>query len=176
MLILGYKFTETVTIKNLCKQIKAAEKNINSLIVPPALFEKIFKHNYLKQAYSSTKIEYSLISYNNAQKVLYNKKAINEQQQEILNVADSHLMIEQNLGGKLSDNLIINIHKQISHKLKGSLTEPDYRPGKYRNIQNYLGDPFGARISYTFPDPKEVAKLMKKLNHFINAEKKLAYI
>jgi Fic family protein len=57
--------------------------------------------------------------------------------------------------------------------LKGSLTEPNYRPGQYRTIQNYLGNPFSDNISYTFPAPKEVQKLMQKLNHFINTGKEL---
>src|SRR3989339_290004 len=173
MKILGFQFIENQKIKDLCGKIKKEEKKINFLNIPPALFEKIFKSNYLKQAYSSTKIEYSLISYNNAQKILNYKKALNEEEREILNVANSHLAIQQNLQKRLSDNFIINIHKQISYKLKGSLTEPNYRPGQYRNIQNYLGDPFSNNISYTFPNPKEVPILMKKLNCFININKKL---
>ena len=168
MIILNYELTETPKIKALLSQIKKQEKQLNALSITHELFQEIFKHNYLRQAYSSTKIEYSLIDYNSAQKVLYSKKAKNEEEREILNVANAHMAISKYLKKRLSDDLIIDVHSQISEGLKGSLTEPDYRAGRYRNIKNYLGDPFTDQISYTFPEPKEVPKLMKKLNYFTN--------
>lgn len=173
MIILNYEFTETPKIKALLLQIKRQEKQLNALSITHELFQKIFKHNYLRQAYSSTKIEYSLIDYNSAQKVLYSKKAKNEKEREILNVANAHMAISKYLEKRLSDNLIIDIHEQISEGLKGSLTEPDYRAGRYRNIKNYLGDPFTDQISYAFPEPKEVTKLMKRLNDFVNKNKSI---
>lgn len=173
MIILNYAFTETPKIKALLSQIKKQEKRLNTLSVTHELFQEIFKHNYLRQAYSSTKIEYSLIDYNSAQKVLYSKKARNEEEREILNVANAHMAVSKYLKKPLSNDLIINIHEQISEGLKGSLTEPNYRAGRYRNIKNYLGDPFTDQISYTFPGPKEVPKLMKKLNDFINKNKSI---
>lgn len=168
MVILGYRFSSNSKIEALIGQIKKQEKALKALLISQELFQKIFKRNYLQQAYSSTKIEYSLIDYNTSQKVLSRRKARNEQEREILNVANAHLAAVSNLKSKISDTFIIDIHRQISAELKGSLTEPDYRAGQYRNIQNYLGDPFSDRTSYTFPDPKEVPKLMKNLNGFIN--------
>jgi Fic family protein len=171
MKILNYQFSVTPQIKGLFKQIKEQEKKLKTLSIPAKMLQKIFKHNYLQQAYSSTKIEYSLIHYNTAQKVLYRKSARNEEEREVLNAANAHLAVQSHLEKSLSDDWIIDTHRQISEGLKGSLTEPDYRPGKYRKVQNYLGDPFSDRISYTFPDPKEVPVLMQGLNHFMNSEK-----
>lgn len=168
MVILGYRFSSNPKIEALMTEIKEEEKKLKALSIPRELFQKIFKHNHLQEAYSSTKIEYSLIDYNRAQKVLYCKKARNEEEQEILNVANAHLAAPSHLKSSISDDFIIDIHRQVSNDLKGSLTEPNYRAGQYRNIQNYLGDPFSDRITYTFPDPKKVPKLMEALNDFVN--------
>lgn len=173
MQILAYQFSLSTQIKSLLEQIKRQEKALKTLSVSAEMFQKIFRHNYLQQAYSSTKIEYSLISYNTAQKVLYRKKARTEEEREVLNVANTHLAVLSHLKVLFSDDFIIDLHRQISEGLKGSLTEPDYRPGQYRQVQNYLGDPFSDRISYTFPDPKEVPTLMTALNDFMNTEKEL---
>ncbi len=173
MKISGYQFSVSPKVEALLAQIKRQEKQLKDISVSPGLFEKMFRHNYLQQAYSSTKIEYSLITYNEAQKVLHRKKARNEEEREILNVANAHLAMSTDLEKLVSDDLIIDVHRQISEGLKGSMTEPDYRAGHYRDIQNYLGDPFSNQITYTFPDPKEVPKLMRALNRFVNADKKL---
>lgn len=171
MTILGYQFSVNPKIESLLAQIKRQEKQLKGISISPQMFEKMFRRNYLEQAYSSTKIEYSLITYNAAQKVIQRKKAKNEREQEVLNVANAHLALGRDLEKTVSDSFIINVHRQISEGLKGSMTEPDYRAGRYRDIQNYLGDPFSNRITYTFPDPREVPKLMKKLNRFVNGAK-----
>ncbi len=173
MLILGYQFSSTPKIESLLLQIEKQEEKLKALSISPELFQKIFKHNYLQQAYSSTKIEYSLINYNTAQKVLLRKKAKNEEEREILNAANAHLGVLSHLEEPISDDWIIGVHRQISENLKGSWTEPDYRAGQYRDIQNYLGDPFSNRVTYTFPDPKEVPKLMRALNRFVNGKTNL---
>lgn len=171
MTILGYQFSINSKIESLLARIKRQEKQLKGISISPQMFEKMFRHNYLQQAYSSTKIEYSLITYNAAQKVIQRKKAKNEREREVLNVANAHLALGRNLEKNVFDSLIIEVHRQISEGLKGSMTEPDYRAGRYRDIQNYLGDPFSNRITYTFPDPKEVPKLMRKLNRFVNNAK-----
>ncbi|MFA6435905.1 MAG: Fic family protein [Candidatus Gracilibacteria bacterium] len=171
MVIQGYQFSVNSILEKLLVRIRSQEKQLNALSISPELFQKMFKRNYLRQAYSSTKIEYSLIGFNAAQKVLNLKKAQNEEGREILNVANTHLAMARHLNDRISDDLIISIHRQISEGLKGSLTEPNYRPGSYRTIQNYLGDPFSDRISYTFPDPKKVPKLMQRLSHFTNEKR-----
>lgn len=173
MLILSYQCSSNSKIESLLAQIKKQEKKLKALSISPELFQKIFKHNYLQQAYSSTKIEYSLINYNTAQKVLFQKKAKNEQEREVLNAANAHLAILSHLNEPISDDFIIDAHRRISENLKGSWTEPDYRAGQYRDIQNYLGDPFSNHINYTFPDPKEVPGLMGKLNRFVNSKRSL---
>lgn len=173
MKILTYEFSENNKIRALISQIKKREEKLKGLPVSTELFTQIFRHNYLKQAYSSTKIEYSLINFSTAKKVVYAKKAKNEEQQEVLNVANAHLKVSADLKKRVSDNFIIDVHRQISKDLKGSMTEPDYKAGRYRNVQNYLGDPFSNTVTYTFPGPKEVPKLMKSLNHFINKTTKL---
>jgi len=170
MIIQGYQFSIHPPLKELLAQIRSQKKRLNALFISPEIFQKMFKRNYLRQAYSSTKIEYSLIGFNTAQKVLNLKKAQNEEGQEVLNVANTHLAMAWHLNESISNDLIISIHQQISDGLKGSLTEPDYRPGHYRTIQNYLGDPFSDRISYTFPDPKKVPKLMQQLCRFANTK------
>lgn len=170
MLILGYQYVPTSKIELLLLQIKAQEEKLKAFSVSAELFQKIFKHNYLQQAYSSTKIEYSLIKYTTAQKVLSRKKAKNEQEREVLNAANAHLAISPQLATPISDEFVIEVHRQISENLKGSWTEPDYQSGDYRTIQNYLGDPFSDQISFTFPDPKEVPQLMSKLNQLVNQE------
>lgn len=172
MLILGYQFSSNPKIDALVDQIKKQEKRLNALSVSEELFQKIFRHNHLREAYSSTKIEYSLIDYSTAQKVLYGRKARNEQEREILNIANAHLAVASHLKDPISDSLVIDIHSQISKGLKGSLTEPDYRAGQYRNVQNYLGDPFSDHLTYTFPDPKKVPKLMRDLINFTNRNSK----
>jgi Fic family protein len=173
MLILDYQFSDNSKIKALLSEVKRQEKEIKSVSIPPKLFQKIFKRNYLNQAYSSTRIEYSIVSYNAAQKVIFAKKAHSEIEREVLNIANAHLAISSELRNPVTDKFIIGVHTKISDGLKGSLREPSYGSGKYRKIQNYLGELFSDRITYTFPDPKDVPKLMKKLNGFVNANKEL---
>lgn len=170
MVILSYQFLPTLKIEVLMAQIREQEKRLKTLSISHELFQKIFKHNYLQQAYSSTKIEYSLIGYNAAQKVLYGKKARNEGEQEILNVANAHLATMSHLESLISDDFIVDVHLRVSENLIGSLIEPDYRAGRHRNIQNYLGDPFSDHVTFTFPDPKKVPKLMSALITFVNSD------
>ncbi|MFA4815300.1 MAG: Fic family protein [Candidatus Gracilibacteria bacterium] len=173
MLLLGYQFSLNSRIESLLVQIKEQERKLGALSISAEFFQKIFRHNYLQQAYSSTKIEYSLINYNTAQKVLFHKKAKNEQEGEVLNAANAHLAVLSHLKEPISNDLIIEVHRQISENLKGSWTEPDYRAGRYRTIQNYLGDPFSDHISFTFPGPREVPSLMRELNQFANGRTKI---
>jgi Fic family protein len=172
MFILDYQFTIDKTIESLLQKVKQQEESLNGLSISPELFQKIFKHNYLQQAYSSTKIEYSLISYNTAQKVLGRKEAKNEQEREVLNLANTHLSLSKNLERNLSDLFIVNVHEKMSEGLEGSMNEPAYEAGQYRKVQNYLGNPFSEQMSYTFPPPVEVPKLMKKLNSFMSKARK----
>ena len=119
------------------------------------------------------KIEYSMINFNTAEKVVYAKKACNEEQQEVLNVVNAHLKVSMELKRRISDAFVIDVHRQISEKLKGSVTEPNYQAGRYRSVRNYIGDPFTDTVTYTFPGPKEVPKLMRSLHRFINSRTKL---
>ncbi len=66
----------------------------------------------------------------------------------------------------ITESLIKKIHKELVKGVRGGSA----RPGRYRNIQNYIGNAVTKEIIYIPPKPKEVPALMKDFVDWINTE------
>lgn len=73
--------------------------------------------------------------------------------------------------GDLNLNLINESHKTLIAGTRGS----DKKPGKYKDVQNFLGTPGGSIFQASFipPPPEKIGQLMSELETFIRQKDKL---
>ena len=69
----------------------------------------------------------------------------------------------------ITESLIKNIHKELVKGVRGNSAQP----GKYRKIQNYIGNAVTKQIIYIPPKPQEVPSMMKNFVQWINTESKI---
>ena len=180
------QFTVTRPMLNHLMEIEQAKGFLKATHLSPQWIRKMSQKSFFLEAHHSTHIEGTQLTFEQSKRVLTGKPisgANKEDIKEVQNYKDAFELIDflsenskkdkqtVNKSIKLkepqiTESLIKQIHKELVKGVRGGSA----RPGRYRNIQNYIGNAVTKEIIYIPPKPKEVPALMKNFVEWINAE------
>jgi len=135
----------------------------------------IFVAMYVKkEALLSAQIEGTLVSLQGVLEFEANLKPKEDLRdiREVINyIGAMNYGMAQLQRGDLNLNLINESHKMLITGTRGS----DKNPGKYKDVQNFLGTPGGSIFQASFipPPPEKIEQLMSELETFIKQKDKL---
>ena len=128
----------------------------------------------LLETHHTTHIEGTQLTLEQSKKILAGKQVLNADKQdikEVKNYRDAFNLVSGYLKTEASiqEFMIKEIHKELVKGVRGGSA----KPGKYRDIQNYVGNAVTKEIVYIPPKPKEVPVLMKEFVEWINQESEM---
>ena len=150
-------------------EIEKARGFLKAVHLSPQWIKKTSKQAFLLETHHTTHIEGTQLTFEESKKILEGKKipgANIEDVKEVKNYKDAFRLVTDFLKSKsnITESLIKQIHKELVKEVRGGSASP----GKYRTIQNYIGNAVTKEIIYTPPKPEEVPSLMKDFTHWIN--------
>ena len=187
--IFSPQFTITQPILNHLMEIEQARGFLKAVNLSPKWIKKTSQKSFLLEAHHTTHIEGTRLTFEQSKKILQGKKvptANKEDIKEVQNYKDAFNLIsflsknkkttKQKINNsvkleepQITESLIKQIHKELVKGVRGNSAQP----GKYRNIQNYIGNAVTKQIIYIPPKPQEVPTLMKNFVKWINQESKI---
>ena len=131
--------------------------------------KKMSQNALLLETHHTTHIEGTRLTLEQSAEILAGRRpagADKEDIKEVKNYRDAfHLMLNYlKKTSALKEPLIKEIHKELVKGVRGGRADP----GRYRKIQNYIGNAVTREIIYTPPPPKAVPALMKDFADWIN--------
>ncbi len=163
------KFTITQSILNNLMEIEKSRGFLQAVNLSPQWIKKTSHQAFLLETHHTTHIEGTQLTFEQSKKILEGKTILNanaEDIKEVKNYQDAFKLISDHLKSKskITEFIIKKIHKELVKGVRGGSAEP----GKYRKIQNYIGNSVTKEIIYIPPKPKKVPALMKKFVEWIN--------
>ena len=178
------KFTITNSLLNRLMEIERARGFLKAVQLSPQWIKKMSQKSFFLEAHHTTHIEGTQLTFEQSKQVLKGKKvptANKEDIKEVQNYKDAFELIDflsdNNKQSKqkvnksiklresqITEALIKQIHKELVKGVRGGSA----KPGRYRKIQNYIGNAVTKEIIYMPPKPKEVPTLMKDFAQWIN--------
>ena len=164
------RYTITHSLLENIKQIYSIVQSLNQRLFPHVVLVELQKSAEAVSAYASTSIEGNPLPLTDVKAILKNKpENIRDSEREVLNYNEILKEINQQLSrGRIpiTTNLILQIHKKVTHKLL-----PSYQSGKLRADPVFVNDPRARKTIYWPPDAKDVPSLIGELIHFIESNK-----
>lgn len=123
------------------------------------------------EVHHSTHIEGTQITLPQAQRILMGEdvpEVGRDDRQELLNYREAMDFVSGHLGRltDVTEELIKGIHRILVKDVRGGTLEP----GRYRAVQNYVGNMDTGEVIYTPPPPEEVPRQMAELVSWINRD------
>ncbi|UCC92713.1 MAG: Fic family protein [Thermoplasmata archaeon] len=124
------------------------------------------------EAHHSTHIEGTRITLPQAEAILAGEDVVGvdrDDRQELLNYREAMDFVSDYLGelSDITEDLIRDIHGILVKEVRGGSLEP----GRYRTVQNYVGNMETGEVIYTPPPPEEVPERMGQLVKWLNRDK-----
>ncbi len=172
------KFKITKSLLNHLMEIEQARGFLKAAHLSPQWIKKMSQKSFLLEAHHTTHIEGTQLTFEQSKRILAGKKLISdankEDIKEVQNYKDAFNLISSLSSNKstklgeppITETLIKQIHKELVKGVRGGSAQP----GRYRSIQNYIGNSVTKEIIYIPPKPKEVPALMKDFAKWINQE------
>ena len=168
------KFTVTQSMLNHLMEIEKARGFLQAVNLSPQWIKKANQKAFLLETHHTTHIEGTQLTFEQSKKILEGKKipgANIEDIKEVRNYKDAFKLVSDHLKikSKITESLIKKIHKELVKGVRGGSAGP----GKYRKIQNYIGNAVTKEIIYIPPKPEEVPALMTNFVEWINQVSKI---
>ena len=168
------KFQITQPILNNLMQIEQSRGFLKAAHLSNQWVKKMSRNALLLETHHTTHIEGTQLTLEQSKKVLAGKQVLSANKQdikEVTNYRDAFNLVSSYLKTKSSvqESMIKEIHKELVKGVRGGSA----KPGKYRDIQNYVGNAVTKEIIYTPPKPKEVPTLMKEFVEWVNQESEI---
>ena len=163
-------YTITHPLLENIKRIYSFVQSLNQRQFPQVVLVELQKSAEAVSAFASTSIEGNPLPLTDVKAILKNRpQNIRDSEREVLNYNEILKDINQRLSRgiiPITLNLILQIHKQVTHKLL-----PPYQSGKLRANPVFVNDPSARKTIYWPPDAKDVPILINDLIHFIESNK-----
>ncbi len=171
------QFTVTQPMLNHLMEIEQARGFLKAAHLSPQWIKQMSQKSFFLEAHHTTHIEGTQLTFEQSKQILKGKKvptANKEDIKEVQNYKDAFKLIsfpdnKSPEEPKITESLIKQIHKELVKGVRGNSAQP----GKYRNIQNYIGNAVTKQIIYIPPKPQEVPSLMKQFVQWINTESEI---
>ena len=166
------KFTITNPILNSLMAIERARGFLDAANVSKRWLQKTSRMAWQAEAHHTTHIEGSQLTLEQSKRILSGKKVRHTNPhdvKEVLNYKDALDLTLTEQHKNITEGLIKKIHKQLVKGVRGGKA----KPGRYRNIQNYIGNAVTKQIIYMPPKPQQVPALMQEFVKWINTQHQL---
>ena len=168
------KFQITQSILNNLMKIEQSRGFLKAAHLSNQWVRKMSRNALLLETHHTTHIEGTQLTFEQSKKILAGKQVLNANKndiKEVTNYRDAFNLVSNYLKTKsvIQESMIKEIHKELVKGVRGESA----KPGKYRDIQNYVGNAVTKEIIYIPPKPKEVPALMKELVEWINQESEM---
>ena len=168
------KFQITQSILNNLMKIEQSRGFLKAAHLSNQWVRKMSRNALLLETHHTTHIEGTQLTFEQSKKILAGKQVLNANKhdiKEVTNYRDAFNLVSNYLKTKsvIQESMIKEIHKELVKGVRGE----NAKPGKYRDIQNYVGNAVTKEIIYIPPKPKEVPALMKELIEWINQESEM---
>ena len=164
------KFTITQSMLNHLMEIEKARGFLQAVNLSPQWIKKTTRKAFLLETHHTTHIEGTQLTFEQSKKILEGKTipgANKEDIKEVKNYRDAFQLVSDHLKSKSSEikeSIIKKIHKELVKGVRGGSAGP----GRYRKIQNYIGNAVTKEIIYVPPKPEKVPALMTDFVEWIN--------
>ena len=162
------KFTITQPMLNHLLEIEKARGFLQAVHISPQWVKKTSRQAFLLETHHTTHIEGTQLTFEQSKKILEGRKILSantEDIKEVKNYKDAFKLVSDHLKSKskITESLIKKIHKELVKGVRGGSADP----GKYRKVQNYIGNAVTKEIIYIPPKPAEVPALMNDFVEWI---------
>lgn len=168
------KFKITQSILNNLMQIEESKGFLKAARLSSQWIKKMSRNAMLLETHHTTHIEGTQLTFEESKKILAGKQILHANKhdvKEVLNYKDAFHFVSKYLKTKsdIKESMIKAIHKELVKGVRGGSA----KPGKYRDVQNYVVNARTRQIIYTPPSPKQVPMLMKDFVEWINQESEI---
>ncbi len=165
------RFTVTDAITSALTAIERARGFLEAATLSDEGVERMGQRALLLEAHYTTHIEGTQLTIEQSER-LWAGKAVDDARaddvRELLNYREAFKMVSEYLasGEPVTEKLIRGIHRLLVEGVRGGAGDP----GRYRTIQNYVGNSRTLEVIYTPPPPKKVPPLMRELVDWLSGE------
>ena len=165
------KFKITQTMLGALMKIEKARGFLEAARLSDQWIKKMSRNALLLETHHTTHIEGAQLALEQSAGILAGRRppgADKEDIKEVKNYRDAFNLMLNYLKKEsaVTESLIKEIHKELVKGVRGGRA----KPGRYRDIQNYVGNALTGEIIYMPPKPKAVPALMKDFVEWINQE------
>jgi len=164
------KFVITNKLLENIKRITSKVVELNNHRFPDPVLVELRKIAEATSTYASTSIEGNPLPLTDVKQILRNRpEHVRDSEREVLNYNNILKKINEKIEKgviKITLDLILSIHKQITDKLL-----PDFKSGHLRTEPVFVNNPILRKTIYWPPDHNEVPNLINDLLDFINTNK-----
>ena len=165
------QYTITQTMLNHLMEIERARGFLEAAHLSSQWIRKMSRNAFLLESHHTTHIEGTQLTLDQSKKILSGGKvsgADKEDVKEIKNYRDAFKLVSDYLKKEktIKESFVKGIHKDLVKGVRGG----NAKPGRYRDIQNYVGNSVTKEVIYMPPKPKEVPGLMKDFVRWINED------
>lgn len=166
------RFTITNPITAALTAIERARGFLEAATLSEEWIGRMSQRALLLEAHHTTHIEGTHLTLDEAARLWVGKAvkgANRDDVRELLNYREAFNLVAEYLGSgePITEALIREIHKRLVTGVRGGAGQP----GRYRTIQNYVGNSRTREIVYTPPPPEDVAPLMRELVEWLRADR-----
>ncbi len=168
------KFKITQSILGALMKIEKARGFLEAAKFSDQWIKKMSQNALLLETHHTTHIEGTQLTLKQSARILAGHPpsgADKEDIKEVKNYRDAFNLMVNYLKKEsvIKESLIKEIHKELVKGVRGDRA----KPGRYRDIQNYVGNAVTGEIIYMPPKPQAVPALMKDFVKWINQETKI---
>ncbi|MBU0952431.1 MAG: Fic family protein [Elusimicrobia bacterium] len=168
-MVFNPKFIITPKINSALVEIERVRGFLDAIKLKDDWMADMQKKALILESHSSTHIEGTALSLEQAKSILEGKKVSGvdrNDELELLNYKKAMDFISKYLGKEdpVTEGIVRELHKIIVKGVRGERADP----GNYRKIQNYVANSRTREIIYTPPSPLEVPHLMREFVCWIN--------
>lgn len=167
------KFKITHPILNNLMEIERAKGFLDATHLSNQWIKKMSQRAFILETHHTTHIEGTQLTLEQSERILSGKKTSGHKEdiKEVKNYRDAFNLVSDYLKKEtiIKESIIKKIHKELVKGVRGDSAQP----GKYRTIQNYIGNPVTGKTTYIPPKPKEVPALMKNFVTWINEKSEI---
>ncbi len=168
------KFKITQPMLGGLMKIEKARGFLEAARLSDQWIKKMSRSAFLLETHHTTHIEGTRLSLEQSAEILAGRRppgADKEDIKEVKNYKDAFDLMLNYLKKEsaVKESLVKEIHKELVKGVRGNRAQP----GRYRDLQNYVGNAMTGEIIYTPPKPEAVPALMKDFVRWINQETKI---
>lgn len=166
------RYTITDRVNNALLEIERARGFLDAANLKEEWLEDKREDAMVLEAHHSTHIEGTRITLPQAERILAGEEVEGvdrDDRQELLNYREAVAFVSDYLGEltDINEGLIKEIHSILVKDVRGGTLEP----GRYRTVQNYVGNVVTGEVIYTPPPPEDVPGQMVQLVDWLNRGK-----